>query len=424
MSTLSTSDHYIRTHVDAIRERFPALARSVDGQPVVFLDGPAGTQVPQCVMDAMCEYLTQRNANHEGVFVTSLESDAMLNEAHQAMADLLGADDPDCVFFGQNMTSLTFAMSRSLARRWQSGDEIVVTRLDHDANVTPWVMAAEDAGATVRYVDINKTDCTLDLDDFRNKINANTRLVAVGCASNASGSVNPVREICQWARAVGAISFLDAVHFAPHVSIDVAEFGCDFLACSAYKFFGPHTGIMWGRRELLEELVAYKVRPSSNELPGKWMTGTQSHESIAGTLAAVEYLVELGRDAANDPGLARRVALRSAYAAIADYESELTQRLLSGLEQLDAITVWGITDAANLDQRLPTVSITHNRLTATEVAEQLAERGIFVWNGNYYALQLTETLGLEPDGMVRIGLAHYNTAEEVDRLLGELASMS
>lgn len=424
MSTLSTSDHYIRTHVDAIRERFPALARSVDRQPVVFLDGPAGTQVPQCVMDAMCEYLTQRNANHEGVFVTSLESDAMLNEAHQAMADLLGADDPDCVFFGQNMTSLTFAMSRSLARRWQSGDEIVVTRLDHDANVTPWVMAAEDAGATVRYVDINKTDCTLDLDDFRNKINANTRLVAVGCASNASGSVNPVREICQWARAVGAISFLDAVHFAPHVSIDVAEFGCDFLACSAYKFFGPHTGIMWGRRELLEELVAYKVRPSSNELPGKWMTGTQSHESIAGTLAAVEYLVELGRDAANDPGLARRVALRSAYAAIADYESELTQRLLSGLEQLDAITVWGITDAANLDQRLPTVSITHNRLTATEVAEQLAERGIFVWNGNYYALQLTETLGLEPDGMVRIGLAHYNTAEEVDRLLGELASMS
>jgi cysteine desulfurase family protein (TIGR01976 family) len=424
MSTLSTSDHYIRTHVDAIRERFPALARSVDRQPVVFLDGPAGTQVPQCVMDAMCEYLTQRNANHEGVFVTSLESDAMLNEAHQAMADLLGADDPDCVFFGQNMTSLTFAMSRSLARRWQSGDEIVVTRLDHDANVTPWVMAAEDAGATVRYVDINKTDCTLDLDDFRNKINANTRLVAVGCASNASGSVNPVREICQWARAVGAISFLDAVHFAPHVSIDVAEFGCDFLACSAYKFFGPHTGIMWGRRELLEELVAYKVRPSSNELPGKWMTGTQSHESIAGTLAAVEYLGELGRDAANDPGLARRVALRSAYAAIADYESELTQRLLSGLEQLDAITVWGITDAANLDQRLPTVSITHNRLTATEVAEQLAERGIFVWNGNYYALQLTETLGLEPDGMVRIGLAHYNTAEEVDRLLGELASMS
>jgi cysteine desulfurase family protein (TIGR01976 family) len=424
MSTLSKSEHYIRSHVDSIRDRFPALTRTFDGRPAVFLDGPAGTQVPQSVMDAMCDYLTQRNANHEGVFITSRESDAMLDEAHQAMADLLGADDPDCVFFGQNMTSLTFAMSRSLARRWQPGDEIVVTRLDHDANVTPWVMAAEDAGATVRYVEINKTDCTLDLDDFRDKINANTRLVAVGCASNASGSVNPVREICQWARAVGAVSFLDAVHFAPHVSIDVAEFGCDFLACSAYKFFGPHTGIMWGRRELLEELVAYKVRPSSNELPGKWMTGTQSHESIAGTLAAVEYLVELGRDAANDPGLARRVALRSAYAAIADYESELTQRLLSGLEQLDAITVWGITDAANLDQRLPTVSITHNRLTATEVAEQLAERGIFVWNGNYYALQLTETLGLEPDGMVRIGLAHYNTAEEVDRLLGELASMS
>ena len=424
MSRISTSDHYIRSQVDSIRERFPALGRTVDGQPAVYLDGPAGTQVPQCVMDAMCDYLSQRNANHEGVFVTSRESDAMLNEAHQGMADLLGADDPDCVFFGQNMTSLTFAMSRSLARRWQSGDEIVVTRLDHDANVTPWVMAAEDAGAMVRYVDINKADCTLDLDDFRNKINANTRLVAVGCASNASGSVNPVREICQWARAVGAVSFLDAVHFAPHVSIDVAEFGCDFLACSAYKFFGPHTGIMWGRRELLEELIAYKVRPSSNELPGKWMTGTQSHESIAGTLAAVEYLAGLGRDAANDPGLTRPKALQSAYAAIADYERELTQRLLSGLEQLDEITVWGITDTARLDQRLPTVSITHNRLTTKDVAEKLAQRGIFVWQGNYYALQLTETLGLEPDGMVRIGLAHYNTAEEVDRLLGELASLS
>ncbi len=423
MSTLYTSDHYIRSHVDSIRERFPALNRTVDGQPAVFLDGPAGTQVPQCVMDAMCDYLTQHNANHEGVFVTSRESDAMLHEAHQAMADLLGAEDPDCVFFGQNMTSLTFAISRSLARRWQSGDEIVVTRLDHDANVTPWVMAAEDAGAIVRYVDINKTDCTLDLDDFRSKINANTRLVAVGCASNASGSVNPVREICQWARAVGAISFLDAVHFAPHVSIDVAEFGCDLLACSAYKFFGPHTGIMWGRRELLEELIAYKVRPSSNELPDKWMTGTQSHESIAGTLAAVEYLAGLGREAADDPALPRREALQFAYAAIADHENELLQRLLSGLEPLDAITVWGITDAAQLDQRLPTVSITHNRLTATDVAARLAQRGIFVWNGNYYALQLTETLGLEPEGMVRIGLAHYNTAEEVDRLLGELASL-
>ena len=424
MSTLSTNNHYIRSHVDSIRQRFPALTRSVEGQPAVFLDGPAGTQVPQCVVDAMCDYLKHRNANHEGLFVTSRESDAMLNEAHRGVADLLGTDDPDCVFFGQNMTSLTFAMSRSLARRWQAGDEIVVTRLDHDANVTPWVMAAEDAGATVRYVDINQTDCTLDLDDFRDKINANTRLVAVGCASNASGSVNPVREICQWARAVGAVSFLDAVHFAPHVGIDVAELGCDFLACSAYKFFGPHTGIMWGRRELLEELVAYKVRPSSHELPGKWMTGTQSHESIAGTLAAIEYLAGLGRDAADDPALPRRDALQSAYAAIANYESELTHRLLSGLEQLDTITVWGITDAAHLDQRLPTVSITHDRMTATAVAEQLAQRGIFVWHGNYYALQLTETLGLEPQGMVRIGLAHYNTAEEIDRLLGELASLS
>jgi len=424
MSTPTVSDQYIKTHVASIRQQFPALARTVNGTPAVYFDGPAGTQVPQSVMDAMCDYLTHRNANHEGVFVTSRESDAMLHEAHRAVADLLGADDPDCVFFGQNMTSLTFAMSRSLARRWQPGDEIVVTRLDHDANVTPWVMAAEDAGAAVQYVDINKSDCTLDMDDLRAKINANTRLVAVGCASNASGSLNPVQEICECAKAVGAISFLDAVHFAPHLTIDVADFGCDFLACSAYKFFGPHTGIMWGRRELLEENVAYKVRPASNELPHKWMTGTQSHESIAGTLAAVEYLAELGRKATNDAQLDRRKALIAAYTSIAIYERELVHRLLSGLERLASITVWGIKEVARSYERLPTVSITHERLTATQVAEQLAEQGIFVWNGNYYALQLTEALGLEPDGMVRIGLAHYNTPEEIDRLLRELAKLT
>lgn len=424
MSTPTVFDEYIKRHVESIRQRFPALARQVDGRPAVFFDGPAGTQVPQSVIDAISGYLTRRNANHDGVFVTSRESDVMLHEAHHAVADLLGADDPECLFFGQNMTSLTFAMSRALARRWQAGDEIVVTRLDHDANVTPWVMAAEDAGATVRYVDIHTSDCTLDLDDFRAKINANTRLVAVGCASNASGSINPVQEICQWAKAVGALTFLDAVHFAPHLPIDVAEFGCDLLACSAYKFFGPHTGIMWGRRDLLEELVAYKVRPASNALPGKWMTGTQSHESIAGTLAAVQYLAALGRESAGDPDLSRREALLAAFAAISIYERELVLHLLTGLAKLDAIKVWGITEPARSFDRLPTVSITHDRLTATAVAEKLAQRGIFVWNGNYYALQLTETLGLEPDGMVRIGLAHYNTSEEIDRLLGELANLS
>jgi len=424
MSTPTVFNDFLKGHIEAIRRRFPALRRTVAGQPAVFFDGPAGTQVPQSVIDAMSDYLRQHNANHEGVFVTSRESDAMLHEAHRAVADLLGADDPDCVFFGQNMTSLTFAMSRALARRWRPGDEIVVTRLDHDANVTPWVMAAEDAGATVRYVEINKADCTLDLGDFRAKINANTRLVAVGCASNASGSINPVQEICRWAKAVGALTFLDAVHFAPHHAPDVREFGCDFLACSAYKFFGPHTGIMWGRRDLLEELVAYKVRPSSNALPGKWMTGTQSHESIAGTLAAVEYLADLGREAAGDRSLSRREALQAAYAGIAIYERELILHLLDGLAKIDAITVRGITDPARSFERLPTVSLTHDRLTAKVVAEKLAERGIFVWSGNYYALQLTETLGLEPEGMVRVGLVHYNTAEEIDRLLGELAKLS
>ncbi len=423
MSVPTISDTFLQNQVHSIRRQFPALARKVNERPAIYLDGPAGTQVPQSVIDAMADYLRYRNANHGGVFVTSRESDAMLHEAHAAAADLLNADDADCVFFGQNMTSLTFAISRSLARTWNQDDEIVVTRLDHDANVSPWVMAAADAGATVRYVAIDKSDCTLDLDDFRAKINDRTRLVAVGCASNASGSVNAVQTICGWARDVGAVSFLDAVHFAPHVRIDVTEFGCDFLACSAYKFFGPHTGIMWGRRELLEELVAYKVRPAPDDLPGKWMTGTQSHESIAGTLAAIEYLADLGREAAGDHGLSRRDALSAAYAAISVYERQLVLHLLEGLARIEAVRVWGITDAGRVAERLPTVSITHDRLTATEVAQHLAERGIFVWNGNYYALQLTETLGLEPAGMVRIGLTHYNTIDEVDRLLEEITKL-
>ncbi|MCA9122536.1 MAG: cysteine desulfurase-like protein [Planctomycetaceae bacterium] len=403
--------------VTMLRQQFPSLSRLHRGQPVAYLDGPAGTQVPQRVIDAISDYLSHRNANHGGLFATSRESDAMLDEAHRAAVDLLGAGDSDCVYFGPNMTTLTFALSRALARTWKPGDEIVVTRLDHDANVTPWVLAAKDADATVQYVDFHRQDCTLDMDDLRSKLSDRTRLVAVGCASNSTGNINPVREICAAAHQVGALAFLDAVHFAPHALIDIAEFGCDFLACSAYKFFGPHIGIMWGRRELLENLTPYKLRPATNELPGKWMTGTQNHECIAGVLAAIDYLADLGRDVVSDQTLDRRSALSASYKAVGDYERSLVARLLAGLEANSEVKVWGITDPERFAERLPTVSITHRRLRPIEIAERLDQKGIFVWHGNYYALQITETLGLEPDGMVRIGLVHYNTEDEIDRLL-------
>ncbi len=406
----------------ACRKQFPALARQVAGRPAVFFDGPAGSQVPQCVIDAVSDYYTHRNANHGGEFATSRESDAMLDRAHAAVADLLGANDPECVIFGANMTTLTFALSRAISKTWQPGEEILVTRLDHDANVSPWVLAARDAGVTVRHVEVRADDCTLNLDDLRAKLSPRTRLLAVGCASNAVGTVNPVKEITQIAHAAGAQVFVDAVHYAPHAAIDVQDWGCDYLACSAYKFFGPHIGVVWGRRELLEGLAAYKVRPASDHLPGRWMTGTQNHEGIAGTLAAVEYLEALGRSV-NAQAKSRRAALLAAYAAIVAYEQTLVTRLLDGLAKLSQVKIYGITDPANFAQRVPTVSITHRRLSARELAVALGERGIFVWHGNFYALPLTDALGLEPDGMVRIGLLHYNTAEEVDCLLAALAEL-
>jgi len=410
-------------HVEQLRQQFPALSRRVGDQPAIYFDGPAGTQVPQRVIDAISDYLSNRNANHGGLFPTSRESDQMLDQAHQAVADLLGAGDPQCVAFGPNMTTLTFALSRALAKTWQRGDEIIVTRLDHDANVTPWVLAAQDAGVTVQYLDFVHDDCTLNMADFHSQLSEKTKLVAVGCASNSTGSINPVREICEGARSVGALSFLDAVHYAPHALLDVRTWGCDFLACSAYKFFGPHIGIMWGKRELLEGLSAYKLRPAPDDLPGKWMTGTQNHECIAGVLAAVDYLANLGREVSRHHEIDRRAALEQAYAAIGDYEAALMRRLLEGLRQLEDVKVYGITDPEQFGNRLPTVSITHQRLSPAALAERLGELGIFVWHGNYYALQITEQLGLEPDGMVRIGLVHYNTLEEVDRLLNVLAAL-
>lgn len=405
--------------VQGFRKQFPALGRVHDGQPAVFFDGPAGTQVPETVIGAIGDYLRRCNANHEGHFATSQESDHQLAEVHQAVADLLQVCDSDEVCFGANMTTLTLALSRALARTWQPGDEIVVTRLEHDANFTPWVLAAEDAGAVVRYVEIDPADCTLNLDDFRNKINDKTRLVAVGCASNAAGTINPVEEICGWAKEVGALSFLDAVHFAPHQRIDVPAWNCDFLVCSAYKFFGPHVGILWGRRALLEDLQPYKLRPSSNDLPGRWMTGTQSHECLAGTQAAIDYLADIGR-LLGEPTDSRKQALDVAFAEIREYELSLCQSLIQGLESIPGIKIWGISDPERMSDRFATVSFTHPDSTSAQLATELGDRGIFVWHGNYYALPLTEAIGVEPEGMVRVGLVHYNTEAEVDRFLETL----
>jgi len=409
--------------VEKVRSHFPSLARRVNGQQAVYFDGPAGSQVPAQVVSSVADYLLHSNANEGGVFTTSIETVQILDAAHRRVADFLGSADPETVIFGANMTSLTFALSRALARTWSAGDEIIVTHLDHDANVTPWVLAARDAGAVVRHVAVRPEDGTLDLSHYRSLLSDRTRLVAVGYASNITGSINPVSQMIAEAHAVGALTFVDAVHYAPHGLIDVADLKCDFLACSAYKFFGPHVGILWGRRELLESLEAYKLRPASDAVPGKWMTGTQNHEGIAGTAAAVDYLAELGR-AINPHAEARRDALESAYESIAAYERELVEPLIAGLTSCPDVRVWGITRSEEFDQRVPTVSFTHQRHTPDDIATFLASRGIFVWSGNFYALPFTEAAELEPKGTVRVGLLHYNTLHEVDRLLAALDELS
>lgn len=403
-----------------VREHFPALTRDIDGVPAAYLDGPAGSQVPRQVIDSMAAYLGRSNANTHGAFVTSRETDALIAATRVAVADFLGADDPNLVVFGPNMTTLTFALSRAMARAWRPGDEIIVTRLDHDANVTPWVMAARDAGATVRKVAI-RADATLDMDDLVAALSPRTRLVAVTAASNATGSLTPVAEICRMAHAVGAEVFVDAVHHAPHKLVDVAAWGCDYLACSAYKFFGPHLGVLWGKRERMSALPAYQVRPAGDDMPERWCTGTQSHEAIAGTLAAIGYLEELGREQAGP--VARRQALVAAYQAIEAHERELLARLLRGLAEIPGITVHGICELDRLSERVPTVSFSHARLPPFAIASALGKRGVFVWHGNFYAVEVVEALGLGARGMVRVGILHYNTADEIERLLAALGEI-
>lgn len=402
-----------------IRSQFPALTSGA-----VFFDNPGGTQVPQPVVDRMVDYLVAKNANHGGAFATSVASDAVIEEARQAVADFLNAGRPEEIIFGANMTTLTLGLSRALARELGPGDEIVVTRLDHDANIAPWLLIAEDRGCTVRWVDFDVEDCTLRLDQLEAALGSRTRLVAVGYASNAVGTINPVGRISELAHQAGALCFIDAVQYAPHGPIDVQALGCDFLVVSAYKFFGPHLGALYGRLDHFERLRPYKVRSAPHQPPGKFETGTANHEGIAGTLGAVEYLGWLGETYGTEHAPryvgafhGRKLQLKQAMSAIRSHEMELSRALIEELSGIPGLRIWGLTDGEVLDRRVPTVSFTLEGHSPRQVAEELGEAGIYVWDGNYYALAVTERLGLEASGgMVRVGLAHYNTPEEIERL--------
>ena len=425
-----------------VRAQFPALTQTINGHPAAFLDGPGGTQVPQRVIDAISNYLSRDNANTGGAYATSRNTDAMLVEARAAMADFLNCG-PDEIVFGPNMTTLTYAMSRAFGRELAPGDEILITRLDHDANVSPW-LALEEKDVTIRWAEIHEEDCTLDLADLASKINEKTKLVAVGYASNAVGTVNPVKEIIRLAHAAGALAYIDAVHYGPHGLIDVAALDCDFLVCSTYKFFGPHMGVLFGKREHLQRLCPYKVRPLTDAIPNRWEWGTLNHECIAGITACVDYIADLGRHAAGTTGTCgdsrlgcqssevrpsetsdRRAAIVAAYKAIHQYEHALMERLIAGLKKILAVKLYGITDPARFKDRCPTLALRVANQTADQtplaLATKLGDQGFFTWDGNYYALNLTERLDVEKTGgFLRIGLVHYNTAEEVDRLLAAL----
>jgi cysteine desulfurase family protein (TIGR01976 family) len=412
---------------DIIRNQFPALQRSA-----IFFDNPGGTQIAKPSLDRIVRYLSECNANHEGAFATSRISDALLKEAHQAMADMINAASPDEIVFGANMTTLTLHISRSLSRTWQPGDKIVVTNLDHDANVTPWVLAAEDRGVQVLWADFHTENGTLDLDSLQKALDAHPRLLAVGYASNALGTINPLETIIPMAHAARALVYVDAVQYAPHGPIDVQALDCDFLVCSSYKFFGPHAGILYGKYAWLQSLFPYKVRPASNEPPGKFETGTQNHEGLAGVLGAVEYLDWVGETFGNPlpPGSpwkfqGRRLHLKQAMLAIQSHEYQISKLLLDVLEETPGVTIYGLRDPARVAERVPTFAFRLKGMHPLQVAEALDKHNIFVWDGNYYAISVTERLGLEESGgMVRVGPVHYNTLEEVQRFGEALAQIA
>jgi cysteine desulfurase family protein (TIGR01976 family) len=416
--TLNTSTT-LSTSIHLVRQQFPALDR-----PAIFLDNPAGTQISKPSIERINRYLVECNANHEGMFETSRKSDEILHEAHAAMADFLNAARPEEIIFGNNMTTLTLHISRSLARNLQPGDHILVTRLDHDANISPWMLIAEDKGCNLLWVDIDVEAGTLDVDDFAKALEHKPKIAAFGYASNLLGTVNPVKKLIKMAKDAGALVYIDAVQYAPHGAIDVQDLDCDFLACSSYKFFGPHAGALYGKYDLLNELKAYKVRPASNELPYKFETGTQNHEAIAGVLGALEYFEWLGSAFGSEHAQGwknagysgRRLIYKQAMSAIRDYELELSRALIGVIEAVPGTRIYGVTDQNRLDERVPTISFRLGDKDPAKLADAMGKQGIYVWNGHNYALAIVERMGLlEAGGMVRVGPVHYNTLDEIAR---------
>jgi cysteine desulfurase family protein (TIGR01976 family) len=399
--------------IEEIRRCFPALDRTHNGHPVAYFDGPGGTQVPRAVVEAMNDYLYHHNANTHWAYPTSEETDAIIDFARSVLADFLNAS-PTEIVFGANMTTLTFHLARALGRDYESEDEIVVTELDHHANIAPWRTLEKECGLKVRMVKMIPETGEVDWDDFSRQLTRQTKLVALGAASNALGTINDVKHAGEMAHSLGAKIFVDAVHYAPHELIDVRDWNCDFLACSAYKFYGPHIGILYGRRDLLDSLDFPKLIPAPDSAPERAETGTQNHEGIAGAAAAVDFLASLA------PGPTLRGRLDAAFRQFHEHGDALITQLWNGLREIERVRLYGLPPGG---ARTPTIAFTINDVPSIEVAKNLAERGIFVSHGDFYATTVVERLGLAPDGLVRAGCACYTTAEEVDRLLAAVREL-
>ena len=384
---------------DTIRSAFPALAITDNGKRRIYLDNPAGTQVPMTVVERMSECLIEANANLGGYFVTAGKADAVMHEAHTAMADLINAPSADDVIFGQNMTTMTLHVSRSIGRTFSAGDEIILSRMDHDANITPWVLLARDLGLKIKWLPFNLETFEFELEQLDALITDKTRLICIGGASNLTGTIHDIKSICAMAKAAGIWTYVDAVQSVPHVSTDVQDLDCDFLACSAYKFFGPHQGILYGRPEIMEQLEPYKVRPAPDHMPGAYETGTQSHEGAAGVWATVEYFAIIGREMAgeyyerNQHFDGRRRDLHAAMDFLFDYEETLASHLIAGLQQLPGVKIQGITDPSAMQRRVPTVAFTVDGDSPDRIAKALAAENIFVWSGHNYALEAAKSTG-------------------------------
>jgi cysteine desulfurase family protein (TIGR01976 family) len=398
----------------SVRRDFPALDRVHEGNPVAYFDGPGGTQVPRQVVEAMSDYLYHHNANTHWNYPTSAETDAALEAARVTLADFVNGD-PTEIAFGANMTTLTFHLARGLGARWGKGDEVVVTELDHHGNVAPWARLATERGVTVRTVRMNPAAGILDWADLEQAITPRTKLVAIGAASNALGTITDVAAAARIARDRGALVFVDAVHYAPHVLVDVKALGCDFLGCSAYKFYGPHVGALWGRRDLIESLDVPKLIPAPDASPERLETGTQNHEGIVGAAAAVDYLASLGK------GDSRRARLVAAFAALHAQGTELFSRMWNGLAAIPGVRMYGLPPG---NPRTPTVAFTVDGMVSDDVARALARRAVFVSNGDFYATTVIERLGHATDGVVRAGCACYTSVDEVDRLVEGVGSLA